>query len=94
MGRKNRRRVEEPRELGPVTPGAVRESHPDGDWLVAQITGQRAVKEYRCPGCDHEIAVGMPHLVAWSADDPQGGEHRRHWHTNCWRRRVPSRRGY
>ncbi len=54
------------------------------EWVVRPVAGQYAVKEYRCPGCDHEIKPGTPHVVAWPAHD---AEQRRHWHTPCWRRR-------
>jgi hypothetical protein len=71
----------------------------DGEWVVRPVTGAGATKPYRCPGCDHEIRPGMPHVVAWPADapGPDGGlEHRRHWHRPCWdardRRRVKALR--
>jgi hypothetical protein len=47
------------------------------------MTGAATTKVYRCPGCDHEIALGTPHIVAWPADRV---EDRRHWHTPCWAR--------
>jgi hypothetical protein len=58
---------------------------PDGDWTIRTVTGQAATKAYRCPGCDHEIAPGTPHVVAWPPDDL---EQRRHWHSACWRRAL------
>ena len=71
------------------------ERHPDGDWYVHRIPGPATAKEYRCPGCDQEIAPGTPHVVAWSADGPIGAfgdvTDLRHWHTPCWRARA--RRG-
>lgn len=54
------------------------------DWVVQPVAGEYAVKEYRCPGCDHEIKPGTPHVVAWRVDRV---DDRRHWHTPCWRRR-------
>jgi hypothetical protein len=82
---------------GPV----LRESGPDGDWLVRHIAGAAATKPYRCPGCDQEIRPALPHVVAWPDDgsdlvallgDPGGGlTDRRHWHTACWAAR--GRRG-
>lgn len=63
------------------------EEDEDGRWAVRTVTGGRAAKTYRCPGCDHEIRPGTPHVVTWSLDDPVGGEDRRHWHTGCWRGR-------
>ncbi|EFV13116.2 hypothetical protein HMPREF9336_02035 [Segniliparus rugosus ATCC BAA-974] len=61
---------------------------------MVSVPGAKATKVYRCPGCDHEIRVGEPHLVAWSAFDAAAGE-RRHWHRACWQareRRSPTRR--
>lgn len=70
------------------------EPGPDGeDYEVQPVPGARAVKTYRCPGCDHEIRSGTAHLVAWLAGED--GEDRRHWHTPCWRNRLtrgPTRR--
>jgi hypothetical protein len=69
---------------------------PDGRWLVRTVPGTSAVKPYRCPGCDQEIAAGVGHLVAWPADDEGSSADRRHWHTSCWQarlRRGPTRRG-
>lgn len=60
----------------------------DGVFVVRRATGSATTKAYRCPGCDHEIRPGTPHLVAWPEDDVDG---RRHWHTPCWRSRM--RRG-
>lgn len=60
-------------------------------WRVRQIPGPAAVKTYRCPGCDHEIRPGVPHLVVWPLDGLPGSgsaeADRRHWHTACWRAR-------
>ena len=41
--------------------------------MVRQIPGAAATKEYRCPGCDQEILPGTPHVVAWPAEAPRGG---------------------
>ncbi|HEY5853487.1 MAG TPA: ATP/GTP-binding protein [Aldersonia sp.] len=61
------------------------EPGPGGDqYVVSTVTAARATKVYRCPGCDHEIAVGIAHVVAWPADDLGGVADRRHWHTGCW----------
>ncbi|WP_280417017.1 ATP/GTP-binding protein [Nocardia carnea] len=59
------------------------EAGPDGDeYVVRTVPGARAVKRYRCPGCDHEVMPGVAHVVAWPAG---GGEaDRRHWHRGCW----------
>lgn len=61
----------------------------DEHWTCRPVRGQAAVKSYRCPGCDHEIAAGSPHVVAWRGDDV---DRRRHWHTACWRRFSGARR--
>ena len=84
MGRKNRRRDDDSRPLGASSTSRTVESHPDGDWVVQRTTGAAATNPYRCPGCDHEIPPATPHVVAFPADDPQGVEYRRHWHTPCW----------
>lgn len=92
MGRKNRRRVDEPKELGPAYASRTTESHPDGQWTVQRTTGASSTKAYRCPGCDQLIPPATPHVVAWRADDERDLENRRHWHTPCWTardRRAP-----
>lgn len=84
MGRKNRRRDDESRPLGPTVSSRRVEQHSDGEWVVQRTTGSASTKPYRCPGCDQEIPPATPHVVAFPADDPKGLEHRRHWHTPCW----------
>ena len=59
-------------------------SSADEAWLVRSITITGAVKTYRCPGCDHEIRPGVPHLVVWPADERGDAGDRRHWHSGCW----------
>ncbi|WP_373289945.1 hypothetical protein [Longimycelium tulufanense] len=74
---------------------ARRESGPDGNWLVRTVPGTQTVKTYRCPGCDHEIRPGTPHVVAWPADENGSAADRRHWHGGCWNARLhrwPTRR--
>ncbi|WP_231645490.1 hypothetical protein [Mycolicibacterium mengxianglii] len=70
---------------------------PDGyDYEVVQLSGARAAKTYRCPGCDHEIRSGTAHVVVWRTGmGDAGADDRRHWHTPCWAnrlRRGPTRR--
>ncbi|HLL67232.1 MAG TPA: hypothetical protein VK453_16225 [Micromonosporaceae bacterium] len=65
------------------------QSWDDGDWKVRTVPA--GAKAYRCPGCDHEIRPGVPHVVAWPADGRGGESDRRHWHGGCWRAR--DRRG-
>ena len=82
--RRARRRVDDPRPLR--TEGdAVTEEGPDGDWVVRPITSGAAVKDYRCPGCDHTIPTGTPHVVAWRVGEEDA---RRHWHRPCWSARL------
>jgi hypothetical protein len=81
--RRARRREDEPRPLRtegiPVTVSGA-----DGDWQMRMVSGDAAVKTYRCPGCQQEIQPGVPHVVAWRPGEP---ELRRHWHRPCWQAR-------
>jgi hypothetical protein len=93
--RRNRPKpADPPRPL--ASAGLQRAEHAtDGDWLVREITAAQATKPYRCPGCDHEIAPGIPHLVCWPAGDHGSVADRRHWHRGCWtarHRRGPTSR--
>ncbi|GAB3649726.1 hypothetical protein [Glycomyces tarimensis] len=91
MPRKNRRLRENERGR----PRAVDSSTvdgPDGRFQMRRITGSAADKTYRCPGCDHEIRPGTPHVVAWA--DGGDGEDRRHWHGGCWNARDRRRPGH
>jgi hypothetical protein len=94
-----RRRPERRQGTGlPPLPAHRRiEAGVDGfDYEVRTIAGSRAVKSYRCPGCDHEIRSGTAHVVVWRVDDGEAGvEDRRHWHTPCWAnraKRAPTRK--
>ena len=61
-----------------------------GRWVVRSVSGAAATKTDRCPGCDHEIAAGVAHVVAWNLEGPVvggGAEDRRHWHRGCWQSR-------
>ncbi|WP_283615372.1 hypothetical protein [Mycolicibacterium poriferae] len=91
------------RRSGQPAPGQVRfpssrrvEQGADGhDYEVRSVAAARAVKVYRCPGCDHEIKPSTAHVVVWPATDAAGVEDRRHWHTSCWANRAnrgPTRR--
>ncbi|WP_280827366.1 hypothetical protein [Mycobacterium sp. OTB74] len=90
-GRRDERR--EPPPLPSVFGPRRIETGADGyEYEVRQVSGSRAVKTYRCPGCDHEIRPGTAHLVALRVGDV---EDRRHWHTPCWTNRGnrgPTRR--
>jgi hypothetical protein len=56
---------------------------------VQAVTGEKG-KSYRCPGCQHEIRPGTPHLVVMEEGEVEG---RRHWHSGCWHREL-RRLGY
>lgn len=56
----------------------------DERYMVRAVPGSRATKSYRCPGCDHDIRPGTPHVVTWPTDDIGGVDERRHWHNGCW----------
>ena len=65
------------------------ETGPDGyEYEVRPIAGSRAVKIYRCPGCDHQIRSGTAHVVVWPIESPGAMDDRRHWHTPCWAKRA------
>lgn len=80
------------RPARPLDPGlATSANRRDGAWVVRTVSGQATQKSYRCPSCNQIISPGTPHVVAWPAEPPMGGDsavaHRRHWHTSCWQRR-------
>jgi hypothetical protein len=92
-----RRRIRPPEpaplDLDRALAGRLRtDAKRDGLWNVQPQSAASAVKEYVCPGCEGEIAVGSAHLVAWRADGLFGEADdlaaRRHWHTRCWRIRT------
>jgi hypothetical protein len=74
-----------PLDLGRALGGVERrESYAGGDWFVRAVSGAGSTKPYRCPGCQQELAPGIPHVVVWPADGIGGVADRRHWHTPCW----------
>ncbi|WP_253953970.1 hypothetical protein [Schaalia sp. 19OD2882] len=84
------------RAFDPSALGAPRHSEtgPDGtQWQVQRL--RSASKEYTCPGCLAPVRTGSAHVVAWPEEAPwgreAGAEARRHWHTECWRRRLRPR---
>ncbi|PRI14533.1 hypothetical protein [Mycobacterium shigaense] len=94
-----RRRTPPRRQQPPKLSSVLRrvETGPGGyAYEVRTVVAARALKIYRCPGCDHEIRSGTAHLVVWPTDSPQAGvDERRHWHTPCWAsraRRGPTRK--
>ena len=92
VGRRNRRKPEEPRRRS-AGPAPERSEEWDGrSWRVRTVSGSAAAdKVYRCPGCDQELPSGQPHVVAWP-EDGYGGlagpQDRRHWHSVCWAARA------
>ncbi|HKR49790.1 MAG TPA: hypothetical protein VJT72_09470 [Pseudonocardiaceae bacterium] len=50
---------------------------------VKIVSGEQAVKSYRCPGCNHKIRPGTAHIVARTSVAD-----RQHWHTTCWSARA------
>ncbi|KWX20105.1 hypothetical protein [Mycolicibacterium wolinskyi] len=89
------RRRREPRRLPPLPPPRRIETGPDGyEYEVRAVTAARALKNYRCPGCDHEIRSGVAHVVVLPVELGDVDD-RRHWHTSCWTNRAnrsPTRR--
>ncbi|MGE9809172.1 MULTISPECIES: hypothetical protein [unclassified Janibacter] len=89
MARSNRRRPESrplsvDRALGGLTQRATFRGRA---FNVRRLTGASSERTYRCPGCQHEIVPGTPHVVVWPAEGITGIEERRHWHNPCWDRR-------
>ncbi len=89
MPRANRRRRDEgPLDLGRVSGGiTTTEGYAGGLWTVRRVSGASGSRDYLCPGCQQDIRVGTPHVVAWPADGVGGVGDRRHWHSGCWQRR-------
>lgn len=82
------RRRKEHRRLPPLPSPRRVETGPDGyEYEVRAVTAARAVKNYRCPGCDHEIRSGTAHVVVLPLDLGDVDD-RRHWHTPCWVNRA------
>ena len=57
---------------------------------VRRVQPYQAVKRYLCPGCNHDIEVGVGHLVVIPA---RAADLRRHWHHACWAHRHRRRPG-
>jgi hypothetical protein len=76
--------------LPPLPESRRVETGPDGyDYDVKAVAASRALKTYRCPGCDHEIKPSTAHVVVWPSDTGEAAvEDRRHWHTSCWSNRA------
>lgn len=89
VGRRNRRIVDEQRELRPTSNQGI-ELWQGIDYVVRHLTGSTSTKTYRCPGCDHEVRPATPHVVVWP-DGDEDATHRRHWHKVCWQHRDARR---
>lgn len=80
-----------PLDVAAVFRGTPRtETGRDGsEWAVRSVSSD--VKTYTCPGCSRQVPAGVTHVVAWRLDHLFGDDaalaERRHWHTDCWRRR-------
>ncbi|MDR1214092.1 MAG: hypothetical protein LBK54_08445 [Propionibacteriaceae bacterium] len=89
MARRISKHLAPPRPLS--SSHASAQTKADGRWVVRTMAGGRALKDYRCPGCDQVIGAGTAHLVVWPDQPSLGAERavddRRHWHTACWSRR-------
>ncbi|MBO0608456.1 hypothetical protein [Myceligenerans salitolerans] len=79
-----------PLDVDRATGGRRSESASDGEWVVQHVRSSE--KTYVCPTCRQDVPPGTAHVVAWRSDaigGPDAGlEQRRHWHSNCWRRRT------
>lgn len=85
-----------PRPLLGTGSARVEQGADGQEYQVRTVPAARALKTYRCPGCDHTIPPGTAHVLAWPAGPGESGvEDRRHWHRSCWenrQRRGPTRR--
>ncbi len=93
MPRANRRRRDEHRPLALGRAPETSETWMGRRWTVRRLTGRTSTRSYRCPGCQHEITPGTPHLVVWPEDGLGSVEDRRHWHGSCWKARDHGRYG-
>ena len=57
---------------------------------VRQVQPYDARKVYLCPGCNHDISIGVGHVVVVPSDAP---DLRRHWHRPCFEFRKHRRPG-
>jgi hypothetical protein len=80
-------------ENAPRRPGAANfiEDPTTGQMAeVRAIQPYQAVKVYRCPGCNQEIALATFHYVIVPLSDTS---ERRHWHRGCFEHRGNRRPG-
>lgn len=78
-------------DMGSLSSMPHTETGPDGrPYQVRHLAS--AAKEYTCPGCLRPVVLGSAHVVAWPEEAPfglpQGVQARRHWHSECWRKRL------
>ena len=92
MGRRNSRRDREyvPLDLDRIRGGMRRTEVRRGrEYTMQQVSAERALKVYTCPGCNLQIPEGQAHVVVFRADSILGDDaaiaDRRHWHNHCWR---------
>ena len=76
MPRANRRRRDEaPIDLARVSGGSTStDRYAGGLWTVRRVSGATASRDYLCPGCHQDIAIGTPHVVAWPAEGVGGDD--------------------
>lgn len=98
MGRRSSKRPwgqeHRPLDMGRLASVPRTELGPEGaPYQVRRVRG--GTKDYVCPGCLHTVAAGVAHVVAWPEEAPfgmpQGLDGRRHWHSDCWDRRLRPR---
>lgn len=69
----------------------VSEPGPGGAMYKVQRVGP-SQNVYVCPGCLRDVGPGTSHVVAWPEEGSFGTEvgvtARRHWHSECWRRKL------
>lgn len=95
MARRYQSRKKGPQQR-PLNMGALRgvgrtETGPGGDLYQVQYVGP-SPRVYRCPGCLRDVGPGVDHVVAWPEEGrfgvDSGADARRHWHKECWRRKL------
>jgi hypothetical protein len=64
-------------------PKIARATEPEGPYETRFVQPYEALKEYRCPACDHPIPERTHHIVVIPTEEPEA---RRHWHRACWDR--------
>ena len=58
-----------PLDVERIQGGSTREDTYRGmRWTVRAVSGASATRSYLCPGCQQDIAPGVPHVVVWPAE--------------------------